>query len=99
MGQPFNPSHMPLAILPFSPEMNFFERCLNTFATFMFEHVFRNYFILNSVDELLDKHFPGEARPSILELEKNVSLAMSFGHPLILDGWSAMVPNYVQLGE
>ena len=27
------------------------------------------------------------------------SVAFSFGHPLILDGWAPMVPNYIQLGK
>jgi len=98
IGQPFNPSFQQFPMLAYSGEMNFVQRALNTFATFMFEHVFMNIIIHNGVEALLDKHFPGEIRPSIMEMQRNVSLAMSFGHPLILDGWSPMLPNYVQLG-
>ena len=31
-------------------------------------------------------------------MERNASAAFSFGHPLILDGWSPMSPNFIQLG-
>ena len=79
--------------------MNFLERVKNTVASFLFEHLFRNIVMVRNANLLLDKHFPGETRPDLLELEKNVSVAFSFGHPLILDGWAPMVPNYVQLGR
>ena len=88
-----------MPILPFSGDMNFFQRAINTVAAFMFEHVFRNTIILNGVNTLLDKHFPGEARPNLLDLEKNISLAFTFGHAFILDGWAPMVPNSVHLGK
>ena len=65
----------------------------------MFEHVFRNFMILRDVNGLLDRHFPGEIRPNLLDLEKNVSVVFSFGHPFILDGWSPIMPNYISLGK
>ena len=88
-----------MPILPFTGCLNFFQRSINTFVAFFFEHVFRNTIILNGVNGLLDKHFPGETRPTLLELERNISLAFTFGHPFILDGWSPMVPNSVHLGK
>ena len=88
-----------MPILPFTGYLNFFQRSINTFVAFFFEHVFRNTIILNGVNGLLDKHFPGETRPTLLELERNISLAFTFGHPFILDGWSPMVPNSVHLGK
>ena len=99
IGQPYNPSYSTMPILPFTGHLNFFQRSINTFVAFFFEHVFRNTIILNGVNGLLDKHFPGETRPTLLELEKNISLAFTFGHPFILDGWSPMVPNSVHLGK
>ena len=98
VGQPFNPSYISLPMLPFVGELNFIQRVINTFACNMFEYVFRNIVMLRNVNWLLDKHFPGESRPDILELERSVSVVFQFGHPLILDGWAPMVPNYVQLG-
>ena len=100
IGQPFNPSYVTLPILPFkNGEMNLVQRTVNTFATFMFEHVFRNFMILRDVNGLLDRNFPGEIRPNLLDLEKNVSVVFSFGHPFILDGWSPIMPNYIPLGK
>jgi len=100
IGQPFNPSYVTVPVLPFSNgDMNLVQRGINTFVTFMFEHVFRNFFILRDVNGLLDRHFPGEQRPNLLDIERNVSVAFSFGHPFILDGWSPIVPNYVPLGK
>ena len=98
VGQPYNPSYMNFPMLTAIGEMTFFERVLNTFASFMFEHAFRNTYFLSKVNEFLDQKFPGEERPGILEIERNTSLVLQFGHPLILDGWAPMVPNYVQLG-
>ena len=98
VGQPYNPSYMNFPMLTAIGEMTFLERVLNTIASFMFEHAFRNTYFLSKVNEFLDQKFPGEERPGILEIERNTSLVLQFGHPLILDGWAPMVPNYVQLG-
>ncbi len=54
--------------------------------------------MVSKIDEILDRHFPGERRPPLLELEKNASLALSFGHPFILDGNRPVSPNYIHLG-
>lgn len=98
MGQPFNPAYNPLPVLPFLNPMTFLERVQNTLVSWIFEHVLINTIMMSRVNALLDKHFPGEERPSILDLEKNTSVAFTFGHPLILDGMSPATPNFVQLG-
>jgi hypothetical protein len=46
----------------------------------------------------LNKYFPDEEIPDLVELEKNASLSLSFSHPLIMDGWRPYVPNHVNLG-
>ena len=99
MGQPYNPSFVQFPLLGAIGQMTFFERVINTFASFMFEHVARNTFMISNANLVLDKHFPGEPRPDLLQLEKNASVAFSFGHPLILDGLAPIVPNFVQLGK
>ena len=99
MGQPYNPSYVQMPMLGAIGHMTFFERVINTFVSFMFEHFARNTVMIRNTNLLLDKHFPGEPRPDLLQLEKNVSVAFSFGHPLILDGLAPTVPNYVQLGK
>ena len=98
LGQPFNPSYMPLVANNFVAPMTFFQRVINTFTTFMFEHVIRKHVMLPNAYKILAKHFPNEDIPDLIELEKDVSVAFTFGHPLFLDGWSPMAPNYVQLG-
>ncbi len=62
-------------------------------------HALRNYHIMGKIEAILDKHFPGEDRLPILELEKRASLAISFGHPHLTDGWKPTMPNYIQIGE
>ena len=54
--------------------------------------------MISKVESLLDQHFPGETRKSLLELEKNASLAFTFGHPLIADGLRPIAPNHIYLG-
>merc|ERR1712150_191287 len=71
MGQPHNPSFMPIALLGYGSDMSFLQRLKNTVVTTIM-HNMRDYYMLNKVESLLDKHFPGEERPSLRELEKNV---------------------------
>ncbi len=52
----------------------------------------RDFYLIPKGEELLDKHFPGESRIPLLEMETNVSLGLHYGHPLLLDGMRP-VPN------
>ena len=98
LGQPHNPSYLSWWFLDFSREMSFIQRLINFVVTHAFHYGMRDYYILGKVNELLDKHFPNEKRPSILEMERNATVAFGFTHPLILDGWRPTAPNYVDLG-
>lgn len=98
VGQPHNPSYLPNPLLECSPEMSFIERLKSFVLTFLMHYGFRDYFILSKVDTLLDKHFPGEERPSLLDMERNASVAFEFSHPFIQDGYRPTNPNYVALG-
>jgi glucuronosyltransferase len=99
MGQPHNPALSTLALLPYLAEsMTLPQRVLNTVMTFAFEHVIRNGFLFHKSNHLIEEHFPGEERPSLLSLERNASLAIAYGHPFILDGWGSTAPNFVQVG-
>ena len=98
MGQPHNTAYLPTAILPFTSEMTFIQRAINTFGNFLFHKVLRNMYILSNDYKILNKHFPNEEIPDLIELEKNASLSMSFSHPLIMDGWRPYAPNHVNLG-
>ena len=97
MGQPHNPSFLPAAMVDYATDMNFPQRVINYMATFAL-HALRNVYVISKAEELLDKHFPGEVRPSLLDLEMNASVAFGFGHPLLLDGWRPVSHNYVNLG-
>ena len=98
LGQPFNPSYMKMSFIPIEGEMNILHRAANVFVTFVFEHLYRNIYHINIVEGVLDKFFPLDVRPSLLEIERNVSLVLDMGNPFVLSGWSPMAPNYVQLG-
>lgn len=98
LGQPHNPSYMPNPLLESSMEMSFRERLISFVTNAMLQYGFRDFYVLGKVDKLLDKHFPGEIRPSLIELERNATLALAFSHPLIQDGWHPVNPNYVHLG-
>jgi hypothetical protein len=86
MGQPHNTAYMPTVILPFTSEMNFFQRAINTLGNFVFHRIMRNVYMLGKDYTILKKYFPNEEIPDLIELEKKASLSMSFGHPLIMDG-------------
>jgi hypothetical protein len=60
---------------------------------------FRDNVLLTKLENLLDKHFPAEKRPALLELEKDVALGMSFGHPFLMDGFRPVNPNFQFVGE
>ena len=97
-GQPHHPVLQPFPLLPYLPnQMNIFERTLNFILTHLGAQL-RKIFIVRELEAILDEHFPNEQRPPLLELEKNASLALQFGHPLILDGLRAIAPNYIYVG-
>ncbi len=77
--------------------MDFFERLMSTYHTWQFHFGFRNEMFARA-ETVLDKHFPGEKRRSLDTLEKNASLALSFGHPHLTDGFKPSMPNYIQIG-
>lgn len=98
LGQPHNTAYLPTPILPFTTEMTFIQRAINTFGNFLFHRVLRNIYILGKDYALLKKHFPNEEIPDLIELEKNASLSFSFSHPFIMDGWRPYMPNHINLG-
>ena len=98
LSQPNNPSYIPNPLIKTGEMMSFKERFLSFIANGLMEHVFRNYYILGKVNQLLDKHFPGEERPCLLDLERNVSAVLAWTHPFIANGFRPTNPNYVDLG-
>ena len=43
----------------------------------------RNMLVIPTVEGLLDKHFPDEKRPKLIDLEKNAALGLHCGHQVI----------------
>jgi hypothetical protein len=79
-------------------DMNFWQRYMNT-AVNVLVQLNRQYQLIPMMEDMLDKHFPDvTSRTPLLELERNASLAFSFGHPLLRDGWRPTSPNFIQLG-
>ncbi len=58
----------------------------------------RDFYFIRKGEELLDKHFPGEPRVPLMELERNTSLALHYGHPMIMDGMRPLAPNFQYIG-
>ncbi len=49
-------------------------------------------------EEMLDRHFPGEKRTPLPELERNTSLIFTYGHHFIMDGMRPVSPNFHHIG-
>ncbi len=58
----------------------------------------RNFYVIPLGETLLDQNFPGEERTPLLDLEKDVSLVLSYEHPLIMGGTRPILPNYQYIG-
>ena len=54
--------------------------------------------LLGKCEDLLDEYFPGEERSSLLDIERNASLALTFGHPLLANNLRPVTHNYVMVG-
>jgi hypothetical protein len=46
IGQPHNTAYLPVPVLPFTSDMNFLQRTVNTLGTFVFHKILRNFYIL-----------------------------------------------------
>ena len=61
----------------------------------------RNWYILGSLEAMIDEHVkdaPRSSRPALLDLERNASLGLHFGHPFLMDGLRPVAPNFVFVG-
>ena len=79
--------------------MTFWQRVVNVLGTAAYI-VFRDYWMIPQVEEIIDTHFPEDKnkRPNLLELERQAGLAFQFGHPLIMDGLRPTSSNYIMIG-
>ena len=54
--------------------------------------------LLGKCEDLLSEYFPGVERSSLLDIERNASLALTFGHPLLANNLRSVTHNYVMVG-
>lgn len=94
VGNPINPSYMPIPLLPYSQEMNFKERFLNTIGTLALQ-LGRRYFILPKVEAMISEVFPNEPVPNLHEISQTAALAINHGSPFLGDGLRPTLPNTV----
>ncbi|XP_071454655.1 UDP-glycosyltransferase UGT5-like [Hetaerina americana] len=95
VGNPKMMAHVPNWFLPFGRKMNFWERLQNAVFTIGVS-LYRRYVVLPEQNDIAKKFF-GEEFPPLWELEKNTSLVLLNGHP-ILSPIHPSVPNMVDVG-
>ncbi|EFA11928.2 UDP-glucuronosyltransferase 2C1-like Protein [Tribolium castaneum] len=93
VGNPAPPSYIPNAMLPFPPNMTFFQRMVNGLVTIAYNvvgHTNAKYH-----QALLEKYF--ENAPSLDELKDTVALVLSNGH-YSFESPRPFVPNVIPVG-
>ena len=79
--------------------MSFFDKLKKVLCTNVLPlSIHRNNKITPGMERVLDNAFPNVSRPLLSDLERNASLAINFGHPLLMDGLRPVAPNYVFVG-
>ncbi|XP_044755560.1 UDP-glycosyltransferase UGT5-like [Coccinella septempunctata] len=94
VGNPAPPSYVADLVLPYSNEMNFFQRMDNAILYLVTETV-RYFIALPAHDKIIKKHFPGA--PDISEYYNNVSLVLLNGDTSVNEA-IPKVPSMVDIG-
>ncbi|KAK4877712.1 hypothetical protein RN001_010218 [Aquatica leii] len=93
MGNPGSPAYIPETFVDFSSDMNFLERCYNTFV--YLTSLFVSYMhTLPKHNELLQKYFPNA--PSIYDVYYNSSLVLINSH-VSLTTALPLLPNIIEV--
>ena len=95
IGEPDNPSYLPIHFVKSSNRMNFFERLLNTFWQ-MFHKIGSIYFLDAKDHKIASKHF-GDSLPPFSELAKYTSLILINNH-FSLNRPRPHVPGVIEVG-
>ncbi|KAJ9575712.1 hypothetical protein L9F63_007420 [Diploptera punctata] len=95
VGNPDNPSFIPNYFVPFTDEMNFFQRFMNTIV-YMGTKLGSYYIGDLAMDELGRKYY-GEDLPPLAELKKNTSLIFVNSH-FSLNIPRPTVPGVIEVG-
>lgn len=94
-GIPTNPSYIPINLLPFSDNMTFWERLVNTVNYFLHSYLMANFLQTRPADALIKKYF-GDNMPSVEDLARNVSLYLVNSH-FSLNKPRPFPPNVIEI--
>lgn len=95
VGTPSPLSYVPNTFLPFTSQMTFVQRIANTLMASLDEIVM--HFYLPNQSDLYERAFPGENKPALLALRRNVSLVLLNSH-FTLSHPRPYVPNMIEIG-
>ncbi|XP_071454078.1 UDP-glycosyltransferase UGT5-like [Hetaerina americana] len=94
VGNPHSYSHVPHILLPYGENMNFFERLHN--AIFSLGVTFaRRWLAMPPQNEIAQKYI-GSEMPPLWELERNISLVFTNGHPAT-SPIHPLMPNMIEV--
>ncbi|KAF2886727.1 hypothetical protein ILUMI_19447 [Ignelater luminosus] len=94
LGNPLSPAYIPNFFLPYTSNMNFFQRLSSSFM-YVFCELIMHFYTLPQQNKILQEHFPGA--PHITELYYNVSLTMINSH-VSTHSPVPLVPNMIDVG-
>jgi len=97
VGNPINPSYMPLMLFPFGQVMSLKERLINTVGTTAVM-LGRKYYALPRVADMIAEVYPQESALDLDDLSKNTALVINHGSPFTGDGLRPTLPNTIQAG-
>ncbi|KAJ9582124.1 hypothetical protein L9F63_003538, partial [Diploptera punctata] len=78
IGNPDNPSYIPNLLMPYSDQMTFSQRLINTMTLTLFKLMY--YFNVEIPSNKIIRHHFGEETPDISEIVKNTSLIFVNSH-------------------
>ncbi|TRY74075.1 hypothetical protein TCAL_06710 [Tigriopus californicus] len=96
MGNPVNPSYIPVEFLNYSQEMTFLQRVLNTLVLVGME-TFVRFSYWMSISPEVQRHLNLTERPDVWGAGKNAELLFTNSHP-IYDGVRPINPNTIFVG-
>jgi glucuronosyltransferase len=95
LGNPEPTSYVPSVLLPFSHDMSFVQRFINT-VTYYTLDIMRRVILLPVANEAAREFF-GPDTPSIIELERNASLVLLNTH-VSMNYPRPLQPNFIEVG-
>ncbi|XP_049941703.1 UDP-glucosyltransferase 2-like [Schistocerca serialis cubense] len=95
IGNPYPLAYVPETALPYTGNMNLFQRANNVLTASVYRFC-RRFFYLPSMDEIAREHFKDPAIPALADLERNTSLVLSISH-FSFHHVKPMLPNMVEV--